>query len=69
MCENYSVSESKINQKTKNFHKTIDDLEKDIAEFKQKQIYLRDEVINKETLLKSENEIKSVIFGLYRKFT
>ena len=60
MCENYSAADNKINDRTSTFLKTLSDLDKDISEFKLKQVSLNNEVINKENLLKSENEIKSV---------
>jgi hypothetical protein len=60
MCNNYALSDAKITDKSNIFLKTISDLENDIVEFKQKQIVLNEDLIKKESLLKTENERKSV---------
>lgn len=60
MCSNYTVADAKILDKSDIFLKTISDLENDISEFKQKQIALNEDLFKKESLLKTENERKSV---------
>ena len=60
MCNNYAVADTKIIEKTNVFLTTISDLDQDITDFKKKQIILNEDLVKKESLLKTENERKSV---------